>query len=119
MGEQRSSGDHWRRPERLAASERLAALLSAAAAGQFPPADGGVTILTQPTGRDAGVIAFTGHSVVFADADPGWISSQLPRGELSAPLSASFLQSLGHQLGRRSTSVDMLACAQPLPARSH
>ena len=114
MGEQRTSRHPTRSPERPGPSARLAALLTAAAAGRFPPADGGVTILPQPTGRDAGVIAFTGHAVVFADADPAWIAAQLPRGELSAPLSAAFLHNLGDRLGRRSTSIDMLACARPL-----
>jgi len=51
---------------------------------------------------------------VFADVDPAWIAAQLPPGDLSGPLSASFLQSLGERLGRRSFSVDMLACASAL-----
>jgi GNAT superfamily N-acetyltransferase len=101
--------------ERLAAARTLAAVLDSAAAGRFPPADGSVMVLPQPSDRDAGVIGLTGYAVVFADADPGWIAAQLPEDDLSAPLSAAFLQALGQRLGLRSHSVDMLTCADPLP----
>jgi hypothetical protein len=43
----------------------LAAVLDDAAAGRFPPADGGVTIVPPPSARDAGVLGFTAHAVVF------------------------------------------------------
>ncbi|HUB37370.1 MAG TPA: GNAT family N-acetyltransferase [Streptosporangiaceae bacterium] len=102
-------------PARSASSSALAALLNAAAAGEFPPADGGVEILAQPGERDAGVIAFTAFAVVFADTDPDWIASQLPSDDLAAPLSAGFLHALGQRLGRQPGSVDMLTCATPLP----
>jgi hypothetical protein len=96
--------------------QRLAAILRAAAEGQFPPADGLVTILPQPCKRDAGVIAFTGHSVVFADTGPEWLASQLPPGDFAAPLSVPFLQRLAGRLpGATAHSIDMLACAGPLP----
>lgn len=45
----------------------LGDILDAAARGDFPPADGAVTFVAQPSARDAGVIAFTAHTVVFAD----------------------------------------------------
>jgi hypothetical protein len=93
----------------------LAELLDEVAHGQFPSADGGVTILAQPSERDAGVIALTGHALVFADEDPGWIAGQLPPGDLSAPLSARFLHALAERLGRHGASIDMLTCADPLP----
>ena len=93
----------------------LGALLSQAAAGRFPPPDGGVTVLPQPGPRDAGVIGFTAHAVVFIDSDPGWVRRQLPPGDLAAPLSPPFLQSLCEATGRRAHSIDMLCVAQPLP----
>lgn len=101
--------------DRLAASRALAAILDSAAAGRFPPADGTVVVLPQPSERDAGVIALTGYAVVFADADPAWVAAQLPKDDFSAPLSAAFLHLLGERLGSRSHSVDMLTCADPLP----
>lgn len=58
--------------------EALSALLRDVAVGWFPPADGGVTILPQPEARDAGVIGFTAHAVVFIDADPAWVTAQSP-----------------------------------------
>lgn len=104
-GEGGSRGD---RPE-------LAAILDAAAAGRFPPADGGVTILPQPSRRDAGVLALTAHAVIFTSADPGWVTAQLPEDDLSAPLSPAFLHALGERTGRRVHSIDMVTCAGPLP----
>jgi len=100
---------------RQAAHRSLAAILDAAAAGRFPRADGSVTILPQPCDRDAGVIAFTGHAVVFTDASPDWVSGLLPAGDLSAPLAPSFLHALGEHTGRVGHSVDMLTCAAGLP----
>ena len=32
------------------------------------------------------MIAFTGHNVVFADVDAGWVRSLLPAGDVAAPL---------------------------------
>jgi len=93
----------------------LAALLDEVAAGRFPPADGGVTVLPQPSPRDAGVIDFTAHAVIFVDADPAWVTSLLPAGDLAAPLSPPFLHTLCHATQRRAGSVDMLCVADPLP----
>ena len=96
------------------AKEQLAAILRDAAKGTFPPADGGVTVLPQPTARDAGVWGFTAHAVVFADVDPGWVSSHLPAGDLGAPLGPPFLQALSAATDRRPGSIDMLCFAEPL-----
>lgn len=95
-------------------AEALARVLRDAAGGRFPPADGGVTILPQPSPRDAGVLGFTAHAVVFADADPDWILRQLPPGDLSGPLSPPFLQVLCHATNRSAGSIDLLCVAQPL-----
>ena len=93
----------------------LAAVLDDAAAGRFPPADGGVTIVPPPSARDAGVIGFTAHAVIFIDADPGWVAAQLPAGDLSGPLTPAFLQALCVRTSRRAHSTDMLCVAPSLP----
>ncbi len=93
----------------------LAAILDTVAVGRYPPPDGTVTILAQPSDRDAGVFSMTGRAVVFADTDPDWVIAQLPPGDLSAPLSAPFLAALAERLGRGSHSVDMVTCAAALP----
>jgi GNAT superfamily N-acetyltransferase len=99
-----------------AASQVLAAILGDAAAGQFPASDGRVTILPQPSARDAGVIAFTGHSVIFADADPAWIASQLPADDpFAAPLRPEFISALARHTGRIAHHCDILTCASALP----
>jgi len=101
--------------EDLARPGPLVAVLDDAAAGRFPPADGGVTIVPPPSARDAGVIGFTAHAVIFIDADPGWVAAQLPAGDLSGPLTPAFLQSLCTRTNRRAHSTDMLCVAPPLP----
>ncbi|RVX45054.1 acetyltransferase (GNAT) family protein [Nonomuraea polychroma] len=95
--------------------ETLADLLSEVQLGRMPDADGNVTILAQPSPRDLGVIAFTAHSVIFADVDPDWIRDRLPAGHLSAPLGPPFLQALAEETGRSIGSVDLLALAESLP----
>jgi GNAT superfamily N-acetyltransferase len=92
----------------------LTGLLSAAAAGRYPPPDGAVTIVPQPSDRDAGVIGFTAHAVVFTSAEPGWVRRQLPAGDLAAPLTPAFLQALCQRTGRHAHSIDMVCVAAAL-----
>ncbi|MFG1703074.1 GNAT family N-acetyltransferase [Nonomuraea sp. M3C6] len=94
--------------------ETLADLLTGVERGRMPEADGSVTILPQPSPRDLGVIAFTAHSVIFADVEPGWIRDRLPSDDLSAPLGPPFLLALANETARRIGCVDMLCLAEPL-----
>ncbi|MDR2986207.1 MAG: GNAT family N-acetyltransferase [Nocardiopsaceae bacterium] len=96
------------------AKEKLLAILRDAAKGTFPPADGGVTVLPQPTTRDAGVWGFTAHAVVFADVSEDWVRCRLPAGDLGAPLGPPFLQALSAATDRRPGSIDMLCFGEPL-----
>lgn len=98
-------------------ADTLADLLAEASRGRFPAPDAGPTILPQPSPRDAGVIAFTAHNVIFADVEASWIHRRLPDGDLSAPLGPRFLGALEGRLGRRLDNIDMLALAGPLPGR--
>ncbi|MEV4473675.1 GNAT family N-acetyltransferase [Nonomuraea sp. NPDC049504] len=93
----------------------LVEVLRDAEGGRFPAADGGVTIVAQPSARDLGVISFTAHAVVFADVDHAWIRERLRPGDLSAPLGPPFLQELAALTGRAAGSHDLLAAATPLP----
>jgi GNAT superfamily N-acetyltransferase len=99
---------------------RLADILANAATGRPPQPGAGLTLVPQPSPRDAGVIAFTAHSVIFADVEEDWIRSRLPDGDLAAPLNPPFLSALEHRLGRTVDNVDLLAlgapCAGPPPA---
>jgi GNAT superfamily N-acetyltransferase len=93
----------------------LAEILARAAAGSPPDPDGGLTVLAQPSERDAGVISFTAHSVVFADVAAGWVRARLPEGDgLAAPLSPKFLMALADRLGRQAGSLDLLTVAAGL-----
>ncbi len=78
-------------------------------------ADGGVTVLPQPSARDAGVLGFTAHTVVFADVDQDWVRAQLPHGDLGAPLQPPFLHALCTCTGRVAGSIDLLCVAERLP----
>ncbi|HTT53406.1 MAG TPA: GNAT family N-acetyltransferase [Streptosporangiaceae bacterium] len=94
---------------------QLAAVLAAAAAGRFPPPDGGVTIVPAPSTRDSGVLGFTAHAVIFADAGAAWVTARLPAGDLAAPLSPAFLRALCEHTGREMHTIDILATAPARP----
>ncbi|MEU9862136.1 GNAT family N-acetyltransferase [Streptomyces sp. NPDC047971] len=99
-------------------SDDVARILAAAAHGRFPPPDGTTTVVPPPSDRDAGVLAFTAHSVVFTDADPAWVRAELA-ATASDPLAASmnpgFLLALMRHTGRRMNTVDLLTVATALP----
>ncbi|CAL9536423.1 GNAT family N-acetyltransferase [Streptomyces sp. enrichment culture] len=99
-------------------SDEVARVLQAAARGEFPVPDGTTRIVPQPNRRDAGVLAFTAHSVVFLDEDPDWIRAELDAAGCD-PLAASvhplFLASLTHRTGRTMDAVDLLTVAPALP----
>ena len=94
--------------------ESLAAMLDSVAAGKYPAPDGGITIMEQAPTRYAGVIGFTAHAVIFVDADPAWVSAQLPAGDLRWPLTPRFLQALCERTGRHAHSIDLLCAAASL-----
>ncbi|MFR9797100.1 N-acetyltransferase family protein [Streptomyces sp. MS06] len=96
----------------------LRGILEAAARGVFPPADGGTTVVPQPGRRDAGVIAFTAHSVVFTDEDPRWVHATLASLDcdaLAATMNPRFLSALLERTGRVTDTVDVLAVGAALP----
>jgi GNAT superfamily N-acetyltransferase len=98
--------------------ETLPDILDAAAHGVFPPADGRTTVVPQPSPRDAGVMAFTAHSVVFTDEDPAWVDATL-RGldcdALAATLNPRFLTALMERTGRWTETIDAVLVGSPLP----
>ncbi|MCK2216145.1 GNAT family N-acetyltransferase [Actinomadura sp. ATCC 31491] len=93
----------------------LPGILAAAERGRPPAPDGGLTVVPQSSPRDLGVIAFTAHSVVFADLPAAWVRDRLSPGDLSAPLGPPFLLDLARRTGRRAGTLDLLALAAPLP----
>ncbi|MEV7324655.1 GNAT family N-acetyltransferase [Streptomyces sp. NPDC093970] len=100
--------------------ETLRDILDAAARGVFPPPDGRTTVVPQPSARDAGVLSFTAHSVVFTDEDPDWVYDTLraiPCDPLCASMNARFLVALMDRTGREQETVDALLVAGPLPGR--
>lgn len=95
----------------------LADILDAAAGGSYPPPDGGITVVPQPSHRDAGVIAFTAHSVVFTDEDPRWVRAlraTLDCDSLAATMHPRFLGALLDRTGRSMDTIDLLTVASPL-----
>ncbi|MEU2620040.1 GNAT family N-acetyltransferase [Streptomyces sp. NPDC007157] len=100
--------------------ETLRDILDAAARGVFPPPDGRTTVVPQPSERDAGVLSFTAHSVVFTDEDPEWVYDTLralPCDPLCATMNARFLIALMDRTGREQETIDALLVAAPLPGR--
>ncbi|NBM19367.1 GNAT family N-acetyltransferase [Streptomyces sp. GC420] len=96
----------------------LAEILERAARGGFPPPDGGTTVIGQPDRRDAGVLAFSAHSVVFTDEDPRWVRRTLAGVDcdtLAAAMNPWFLTALMARTGRAMHTIDLLTVADALP----
>ncbi|MFJ8472439.1 GNAT family N-acetyltransferase [Kitasatospora sp. NPDC094011] len=96
----------------------LAEILADAAGGVFPPPDGTVTVVPQPSPREAGVIGFAAHAVVFTDQDPAWVRATLaadPGDPLAAPLCPPFLSAFAARTGRTVNNIDLLTVADRLP----
>jgi hypothetical protein len=87
-------------------------LLVRAARGELPREDGSVAVLPAPPGRAAAVVAFTAHHVVAADVYEQAVWAEIPRGHLSAPMSAPFLVWLGRQIGSEPGSLDVFLAAE-------
>ena len=100
--------------------ETLRDILDAAARDVFPPADGGTTVVPQPSPRDAGVFAFTAHTVIATDEDPDWVHDTLRAVDcdaLAATMNARFLAALMDRTGRGSDTIDVMTVGAPLPGR--
>jgi hypothetical protein len=99
-------------------AESLRDILDGVARGVFPPTDGRTTVVAQHSPRDAGVLCFTAHSVVFTDEDPRWVYERLAAAEcdpLSASMNPRFLAALMERTGRTSETIDTMLVAAPLP----
>ncbi|WLW52082.1 GNAT family N-acetyltransferase [Streptomyces sp. YU58] len=98
--------------------ETLRDILDAAARGVFPPTNGRTTVVPQSCPRDAGVLAFTAHSVVFTDEDPAWVHETLRALDcdaLAATMNPRFLAALLERTGRTAETIDAMLVADPLP----
>jgi len=89
----------------------LADLLEAAARGVYPSPDGRVEVVPSPPGPSDAVVAFTSHTVVAANVDPGAVAAQVRADSLSAPLQPPFLSWLAGQLRSEAGSLDVLLVA--------
>ena len=99
-------------------AESLREILEAVARGVFPPGDGRTTVVPQPSARNAGVLAFTAHSVVFTDEDPDWVYGALRDvgcDALAAAMNPRFLAALMERTGRASETIDAVLVGSPLP----
>ncbi|GAA1383200.1 GNAT family N-acetyltransferase [Kitasatospora putterlickiae] len=96
----------------------LREILADAGTGRFPPTDGSVTVVAQPSPREAGVVSFSAHAVVFTDEDPAWVRAALaavPGDPLAAPLCPPFLSAFAERTGRVNGNIDLLTVADRLP----
>jgi hypothetical protein len=93
-------------------------LLTRAAAGSWPTADGQVEVIGSPRGPADAVVAFTAHSVVAADVDEEWVREHLPpRDDLTGPMRPDFLARLGERLACRPGSLDVTLAAPGMTRR--
>lgn len=77
-----------------------------AARGEPPPVDGLVEVQPRPSGVVGAVLAFTGHHLIAADVEPGWVAERLRPWDLGAPLSPPFLAELAARLNAPAGTLD-------------
>jgi hypothetical protein len=93
-------------------SNRVLDLLTSAAAGSWPPADGEVEVVGSPDGPVDAVVAFSAHAIVAADVDEDWVRGHLAAGDdLTGPMRPDFVARLGERLGTRPGSLDVTLAA--------
>jgi GNAT superfamily N-acetyltransferase len=92
---------------------RLLDILTEAALGRPPVANGDLTVLPAPNGPTQAVLGFTAHHVIAAEIDEDVAKARLPRDDLGAPLSATFLLFLAGWLGASPGSLDVLLAVAP------
>lgn len=95
-------------------TETLDAILRGIERGVFPPTDLGITLVDQPSERDAAVLATTAHVIVAAEVDQQWLSEHLPPCDPGAAFNPPFLRSLELRLGRRVNNIDVMTLATAL-----
>ena len=98
--------------------ETLRDIVESAGCGVLPAADGRTTVVAQASHRDAGVLAFTAHAVVFTDEDPRWVYDTLAAvgcDALAAPMNPRFLAALLERTGRTAETIDAMLVGSPLP----
>jgi hypothetical protein len=86
----------------------LSALFANLAHGVYPPADGVTEAMPRAAGAVAAVLAFTGHCLVAADVDPGWVATTCPPWRLSAAYAPAFLAALAERTGGHPQALDVL-----------
>jgi GNAT superfamily N-acetyltransferase len=79
-----------------------------AAYGRPPVADGSITMLPALRPQMHAVAAFAAHHVIAADVDEEVVRQRLPKGDLGAPMSASFLLFLAGWLGAEPGTLDLV-----------
>ncbi|HLF76757.1 MAG TPA: GNAT family N-acetyltransferase [Dehalococcoidia bacterium] len=89
----------------------LAAILTDAINGAFPPADGSVRVLPRWDGPADAAIDFSNHSLIVADIEPAEVQANLPHRGPGAVMNAHFLSWLAHRLGTRPGVLDLVVVA--------
>ncbi|MEV3858071.1 GNAT family N-acetyltransferase [Streptomyces sp. NPDC050095] len=92
-------------------------ILDAVAKGVFPAPDGTLTVVPQTNARDAGILAFTAHTVVVTDEPEAWVREALAAVDcdpFSAPMNARFLTAFMDRTGRTHETIDLVTVAPAL-----
>ena len=97
----------------MASSHPLFEILTEAAHGRPPIANGDITVLPALPGARHCVVAFTAHHVIAADVGEDVIRQRIDPSDLSQPLGANFLLFLAGWVGASPGPVDIVMTAPP------
>jgi GNAT superfamily N-acetyltransferase len=95
----------------------LLEILTEAACGRPPVANGAITVLPALTGGRHCVVGFTAHHVIAAEIDEDTVLQRLDPSDLSQPMGAHFLMFLAGWVGASPGPIDILMTA-PAPEQA-
>jgi hypothetical protein len=89
----------------------LADILRRAGQDEFPDW-GPITVLPAPPHLNGAVVAFSGHTFIAADVEPGEVRAHIGENPLTGPVLPSFLEWLSSEIGARAGMIDVVLAAR-------
>src|SRR2546421_454978 len=76
------------------------------------PVWGPITVFPPPPHLNAAVVAFSGHTFIAADVEPGEVHARIGENPLTGPVLPSFLEWIASRVGARAGMIDVVLAAK-------